>query len=382
MSSGGLNDPGRRAELQEQPFEPGQSGHIHHEPGHHAVAVSVDLADGDRLGDPASVRGEFEVDLVGAGTRHEHVLGRAGPTNFVGDGLVELVGLHDAVDPEAPHVARPMTVGIEIPVPIHSDHLHRLHHPRRELVTGGGEVFELQVLSGLGGGTYEREIGRRVDIEPDRLARAQRVLQFGQRPTQGIVVGAGHGEQQAGRGGHGEPLGRRQASWPGVLRRKEGAHRMLGDLDLHQRVRRVGRCAATGGQLELGHQLLLAHAEALCDVGHGRLAHLSQPPHHGEEATEATARLRSGCRADRGRLRFRRRGAGGAGRAGGAGGASGAGRGVPVVVANFALVVLAGSFPSVDAPSDVVAEEPPDDTRASSQATMSSRKAAGSITTA
>src|ERR1700722_1299367 len=108
---GWAHHTGGRAELEQQPFEPGQTGHVHDEVGHRAVAVPVDLTHRDRLGHPSGTRTEFEVDLVGTGTGDEHVLGRAGPAPLFGDRLVELAGFHDAVDPEAPHVARPVAVG-------------------------------------------------------------------------------------------------------------------------------------------------------------------------------------------------------------------------------------------------------------------------------
>ena len=135
---------------------------------------------------------------------------------------------------------------------------------------------------------------------------------------------------------------------------------MLGDLDLHQRVGRVGRGAAAGRQLELGHQLLLAHAEALRDVGHRRLAHLGQPAHHGEQAAEATARLRARVPSGPGRLRAR--GADGDWRSSVAAGA----------------IRLAGGGAGADRsavwPGRWSAEAAVDEaTRASSQATISSR---------
>ena len=94
-------------------------------------------------------------------------------------------------------------------------------------------------------------------------------VELGQGPAEGIVVRTRHGEQQSGRRGDRETLGRREAAWAGVLRGQEGPHRVLGHLDLHEGVRRVGRRAAAGRQLELGHQFLLAHAEAPRRVGDG-----------------------------------------------------------------------------------------------------------------
>ena len=66
---------------------------------------------------------------------------------------------------------------------------------------------------------------------------------------------------------------------------------MLGDLNLHQRVRCVRRNAAAGRQLQLGHQLLLAHAEALGGIGDGRLADLGQPADQRQQAAKTPARL-------------------------------------------------------------------------------------------
>ena len=69
---------------------------------------------------------------------------------------------------------------------------------------------------------------------------------------------------------------------------------MLGDLDLHERVRRVGRRPAARRQLQLGHELLLAHAEPPRRLGRRRLPDLRQPAHHGEQPPQPPARLRAG----------------------------------------------------------------------------------------
>ena len=145
-------------------------------------------------------------------------------------------------------------------------------------------------------------MGRRVHVEPDRLPGPERGIELGQGPTQRVVLRARHREQQPGRRRDGKPLGRGEAAGPGVLRRQKGPDRVLGHLNLHERVGRVGRDAAAGRQLQLGHQLLLAHAEPLRRVGDGSLSHLRQPAHQGQQAAEAAARLLTGRGAGRRRL--------------------------------------------------------------------------------
>ena len=66
---------------------------------------------------------------------------------------------------------------------------------------------------------------------------------------------------------------------------------MLRDLDLHQRVRRVRRRPAARRQLQLGHELLLAHAEPPRHLADRRLPDLRQPPDHGEQPSQPPARL-------------------------------------------------------------------------------------------
>ena len=69
---------------------------------------------------------------------------------------------------------------------------------------------------------------------------------------------------------------------------------MLRDLDLHQRVRRIRRRPAARRQLQLGHELLLAHAEPPRRLRRRRLSDLGQPSHDGEQPPQPPARLRAG----------------------------------------------------------------------------------------
>ncbi len=103
----------------------------------------------------------------------------------------------------------------------------------------------------------------------------------------------GHSQQQPGRRRHGEPLRRRQRPGPPELLRQESPHGRVRHLDLHQRVRRIRRRPAARRQLQLGHELLLAHAELLRHLGDRRLAHLRQPPDHGQQPSQPPARLRA-----------------------------------------------------------------------------------------
>ena len=213
----------------------------------------------------------------------------------------------DPVDPEAPHVTGPVAVGVQIPMPVDGGDLQWLHRARGQLVVGAGEVVDVEGLAGVRRCAHRSEGGRRVDVEPDRLAGAERGIELGQGAAQRAVLRARHREQQAGRCRHREPLGGRQAARPGVLRREEGPDGMLGDLDLHQRVRGVRRNAAAGRELQLGHQFLLAHPEPQRGVGDRRLPHLRQPADQRQEAPEAPARLPPRRAAWRRRLLFGRR---------------------------------------------------------------------------
>ena len=69
---------------------------------------------------------------------------------------------------------------------------------------------------------------------------------------------------------------------------------MLGHLNLHQGVRRVGGRAAACRQLELGHQLLLAHAEPARSVGDRSLPDLGQPADHGQQPAQSPTGLGPG----------------------------------------------------------------------------------------
>ena len=102
---------------------------------------------------------------------------------------------------------------------------------------------------------------------------SHRRVELRQGAAQGGVLGPGHGHDQSGRGGHGEPFCRREPTRPCELGRQEGTDRRFRHLDLHQGVRRVRWHAATCRQLELADELVLLHGEATRHVSDRRLPH-------------------------------------------------------------------------------------------------------------
>jgi hypothetical protein len=138
-------------------------------------------------------------------------------------------------------------------MPVDGGDLQWLHRPCRQLVTGAGEVLDLEGMAGVRRFAHRGERCRRIDVEPDRFAGPEGGIELGQGTAQCAILRARHREQQARRRRDREPLGGSQAARTGVLRREEGPDGVLGDLNLHERVRGVGRDTAAGRELQLGH---------------------------------------------------------------------------------------------------------------------------------
>ena len=140
---------------------------------------------------------------------------------------------------------------------------------------------------------------RRLQGVPHRLEQVGRVqldldaglsegtVQLGQRPGQrAVLVAPRDGEQGTGRRGQSQALARAEATGSGQGRTHPGRHRVLGDHDLEQLVRRVGRHAAAGGHLELGHQRGRCEVEPGGHLVDGGLPLLGQPGEDGQQAAE------------------------------------------------------------------------------------------------
>ncbi len=162
------------------------------------------------------------MDLDRTGTRHEHLLQRTRPRQRRRGALLQRARGADPVDPEAPHVAGPVAVCIEVPVPVDGGDLDRLHRAGGQLVTRTGEIVDLHRPATVGRLPHHGEVLWCVDIESDHRPGPERGVELGQGAPQRSVLRARHGQEQARRCGDGEPLGRGQAARPGVLRRQEG----------------------------------------------------------------------------------------------------------------------------------------------------------------
>ncbi len=133
-------------------------------------------------------------------------------------------------------------------------------------------------------------MGRLPEIDPQPVPVAEDGLELVQTAGQRSVgIGAGDGLDGARRGGQGEALGGGEPAGPGQLGTEVGHHLLLVDHDLHQLVRCVRGQAATGGQLQVGDQLVGTDAEPLGQLGHRCPSLAGQPGEDGEEAVQPVA---------------------------------------------------------------------------------------------
>ena len=195
----------------------------------------------------------------------------------------------DAVDPEPSHTAGALAPGVDVPVALGAEQPEGQDLPVGHPVGGCRVVGDGQVPLRVERLLDQREQGGRVQLDGHLLA-PEGTVELGQCPGQRtVLVTPRYRQQGAGRGGQGEPSDGTEAPGSGQGRSHPGGHGRLGDHDLHELVRRVGRDAAAGGHLELGDQGLGREIEAGGHLVDGRLADLGQPGQDGQEAAEPSA---------------------------------------------------------------------------------------------